>query len=182
VIGRKKLNIEHPKLKQVTGDLFEMGSFKSVFQDGDDLFIAIGTTRAKTPDKSLYEKIDFGIPASAAKLAEQCDFKTICVVSSMGANSNSPVFYSRLKGKMENYILNLDIDNIIVVRPSLLLGKRQETRTGESVGAFIMTHLDFLIPKKSKAIHGSKVAKVMISLANQKNNKSLWMNDELLNL
>jgi len=181
-IGRRPLEIEHEKLEQLTGDLFEMESFKSAFQESTDLFVAIGTTRAKTPDKTLYEKIDLGIPVAAAKLSKTCGIKNIAVVSSMGADANSRVFYSSLKGKMEDAFLALSADNVNIVRPSLLLGDRNEDRAGESIGAFIMTKLDFLVPEKHKAIEGKTVAQAMVYLANQPHEKKIWLNNELKEL
>ena len=181
-ISRKEIGIQNPKLKQVTGDLFNMDSFAPEFQDGDDLFIAIGTTKAKTPDKTMYEKIDFGIPTAAAKLANENNIKNLCVVSSMGANSKSSIFYTKLKGRVEDFILDLNIDNVNIVRPSLLLGRSNEKRFGESFGAVVMKNLNFLIPKSSRAIQGLTVAKAMLILANQKNDKQVWMNDELLEM
>lgn len=181
-IGRNTLNISHQKLTQQTGDIFEMERFKSAFQESTDLFVAIGTTRAKTPDKTLYEKIDLGIPVAAAKLAENCGVTNIAVVSSMGADANSRIFYSSLKGKMEAAFLALSADNVNIVRPSLLLGERVEHRAGESIGAFIMTKLDFLVPEKHKAIEGETVAQAMVYLTNQAHEKKIWLNNELKEL
>ncbi len=178
-IGRKKLDLNHKKLKQVQGDLFNMNAFAAEFQDGDDLFIAIGTTRAKTPDKKQYEAIDYGIPVAAGKLAAEKGIKNVVVVSSMGANAKSSIFYTSLKGRMEDDLQKLDFENLNLVRPSLLLGDRDENRTGENISAFIMTRLDFIIPKKHKAISGQQVAKAMLTLANQPFIKHIWLNDEL---
>ena len=181
-IGRRKLEKEHTKLSQATGDLFDMSAFAAEFQDGDDLFIAIGSTMAKTPDKKLYEKIDLGIPKAAAEMASSAGIKNACTVSSMGANTNSRVFYAGLKGRMEDAVLNTDIANNTIVRPSMLLGPRQEKRFGETVGKKLMVALDFMIPAKSKAIHVETVAKAMIALNNMTFSKPIWTNDELFDL
>ena len=156
-----------------------METFEAEFQDGDDLFIAIGTTKAKTPDKKTYEAIDLGIPVAAAQVAAQANIKNVMVVSSMGANPSSSIFYSALKGKMEESIAKLGFKNLVIVRPSLLLGNRDERRIGERIGAFFMTSLDFMIPEKHKAITGQSVAKAMVTLANRTHSKNIWMNDEL---
>jgi uncharacterized protein YbjT (DUF2867 family) len=179
ILGRKKLEKNHQKLKQFTGDLFEMEKLSAAFVGVDDLFIAIGTTQAKTTDKKLYAAIDLGIPVAGAMQAEKAGVKNICVVSSMGADPKSRIFYSSLKGQMEAAIGKMAIPNINFVRPSLLLGHRNESRTGEGVSAFLMTNLDFLIPDKYKAIPGQTVAAAMIQLANQQHKKQVWSNDEL---
>jgi uncharacterized protein YbjT (DUF2867 family) len=178
-IVRRELPIQHPKLKQAIGDLFDMPSFGVEFQGADDLFIAIGTTRAKTPDKKMYEAIDYGIPLAAAKMAAKYGIAHVAVVSSMGANAKSSIFYAALKGRMEDDIQRLGIKYLVIVRPSLLLGKRDESRTGERLAALFMTKLDFFIPAKHKAIQGSDVARAMLMLVNRKNQKTLWLNNEL---
>lgn len=179
VIGRRELPISSDKLKQVTGDMFNMETFGAELQDGDDLFIAIGTTKAKTPDKKTYEAIDLGIPVAAAQIAAGGNVKNVIVVSSMGANPTSSIFYTALKGKMEELITKLGFENLVIVRPSLLLGNRDERRMGERLGALFMTTLDFIIPDKHKAIRGESVAKAMITLANRSHTKDIWMNNEL---
>jgi uncharacterized protein YbjT (DUF2867 family) len=178
-IGRKPLNLAHEKLIQKTGDLFAIQDFKAEFEKADDLFIAIGTTKAKTPGKVLYKKIDLGIPVEAGKLAKQAGIKNVCAVSSMGANAKSNIFYSSLKGQMEEALLALNFENLNLLRPSLLLGERDEHRIGENIGAFVMTKLDFLIPTKHKAIQGKTVAKAMVALANLPNQKTIWLNQEI---
>lgn len=181
-IGRKQLDMQHPKLKQVTGDLFQMESFSIEFQDGDDLFIAIGTTKAKTPNRDLYEKIDVGIPITATQLAKETGMKHVAIVSSANAKENSSIWYSAMKGRMENQVKALGLNHVVFVRPSLLLGNRKEKRAGERLATFVMTKLDFLIPKKQKAIPAKTVAKSMIVLCNEPFKKAIWTNDELFEL
>ena len=182
ILGRTKLEKTHAKLQQFTGDLLHLENLTVVFENVDDLFIAIGTTRAKTADKQMYAAIDFGIPVAAAKQAERAGIQNVCVVSSMGADPESRIFYSQLKGQMEDKIAELAIPNINFVRPSLLLGHRNESRTGEGVSAFLMTNLDFLIPNKYKAITGQTVAAAMVHLANTPHKKKIWLNPELFEL
>ena len=178
-INRKPLGQTHQKLIEKTGDLYALESFKADFESADDLFIAIGTTRAKTPDKETYQKIDLGIPVSTRKLAKAANVKNVAVVSSMGANAASRIFYSHLKGEMENSLLELKFENLCIARPSVLLGNRGEHRAGENIGAFVMTKFDFLVPEKHKAIEGETVAKALVALANSSHTKSIWMNAEL---
>ena len=182
ILGRTKLEKTHAKLQQFTSDLLHFENLTAAFENVDDLFIAIGTTRAKTADKQMYAAIDFGIPVAAAKQAERAGIQNVCVVSSMGADPESRIFYSQLKGQMEDKIAELAIPNINFVRPSLLLGHRNESRTGEGVSAFIMTNLDFIIPQKYKAIRGQTVAAAMVYLANAPHQKKIWLNNELFAL
>lgn len=178
-IGRRELAASHEKLIQLQGDLFDMDTFADAFQDADDLFVAIGTTRAKTPDKKQYESIDCGIPVAAGKLAAEREIGNVVVVSSMGANPRSRIPYAALKGRMEEALQRLPIENLNLVRPGVLLGKRDEHRTGERLGKFLMTRLDFLIPGKHKPIPAAAVAKAMLVLANRPFEKHTWTNEEL---
>lgn len=181
-LGRKKLAESNPKLAQFTGDLFQIENERVAFEGVDDLFIAIGTTRAKTPDKSTYEAIDYGIPTAAAQVAKAAGIKNVAVVSSMGANAKSSIFYSSLKGRMEEALQSANFDNLVILRPSLLLGKRNEKRAFEKVSMILMTALDVIIPAPYKAVPAVVIAKAMIHLANQKNTKPIWLNNELFAL
>ena len=180
LIGRKPLSINHPKIEQHTGNLFELTQFEEQFINVDDLFIAIGTTRAKTPDKKQYEAIDFGIPVNAGKMAADAGIKNVCVVSSMGANPTSSIFYSALKGRMEAEMMGLPLPNLNIVRPSLLLGNRNEKRALEKLSMQLMTSMAFLIPKKHRAINAADVARAMVVLANTNHSKHIWSNWELM--
>ena len=91
--------------------------------------------------------------------------KIFSFVSSSGANIKSNNFYLKLKGEIENSILNLNLFSTSVFRPSLLLGNRKEKRFGEKVAQLIMPFLSFLMPRKYKPIKASLVAKSMINIS-----------------
>lgn len=181
-IGRRKLENASTKLTQHEGDLFQLEKFNWIFKDADDLFICIGTTKAHTPNRDTYFKIDFGIPSEAASLARHAHVKNVCVVSAMGADPNSRIFYNATKGKMENELMKLGFDNLNIARPSLILGDRKESRRGESTAGFLMRRMDYFIPKKYKAIPAEKIAKAMLYLANHQTSQVIFENDQLLDL
>lgn len=91
--------------------------------------------------------------------------KTALVASSMGANPKSSVFYSKVKGQMEEALKRMDFPRLGIFRPSLLLGPRTEKRAGEKFAGWMMKAFDFMIPAKYKAIHVDKVAKKMVEIA-----------------
>ena len=181
-LSRGKLPYEHAKLEQHIGNLFELETQKALFENIDDLFIAIGTTQAKTPDKKQYESIDYGIPVAAGRLAKEAGIPNVCVVSSMGANPKSSIFYTALKGRKEEAMQALGLTNLNIVRPSLLLGNRSEKRAMEKLSMVLMQNLSFLIPEKHKAIPAQTVAKAMVALQNKPHQKVIWMNAELFEL
>lgn len=162
--SRSTVGFSHPKMEEHLVDLFELSSCVESFT-GDVVFCCIGTTKAKTPDKEMYVKIDRGIPVAAAKLAKANSIETFIVISAMGADSNSRVFYNKVKGEMEEGVLNQNIPNTYILQPSLIGGKRSEKRLGEQLAKFFFGVFSFLIPKKYQMIAPEVIAIAMQKLA-----------------
>lgn len=170
VISRSPLNIEHPKLKILVGDLLELDQFKDNIV-ADEVYCCVGTTAKKTPNKELYKKIDFGIPVNAAALTKENNIDTFCVISALGADAKSAIFYNKTKGEMEEAVLAKEIKNTYIMQPSLILGDRNESRVGEKIGELFMTTFRFLLIgplKKYRAIKAETIAKAMLYLTNRK--------------
>lgn len=160
------------KVKQFIGDLLELEQFKNDFT-GDEVYCCIGTTAKKTPDKSLYRDIDYGIPVAAAKLANANGISTFLVISAMGANKKSSVFYNRTKGEMEQEVLNQAIPKTSILRPSLIGGERNEQRLLEKIGLVVFKVIQplFIGPlKKYRIINADSIAQAMLNLANTTSN------------
>ncbi|WP_300021266.1 NAD(P)H-binding protein [uncultured Maribacter sp.] len=160
------------KVKQYIGDLLELEHFKNDFT-GDEVYCCIGTTAKKTPDKSLYRDIDYGIPVAAAKLAKANGINTFLVISAMGANKKSSVFYNRTKGEMEQEVLNQAIPRTSILRPSLIGGERNEQRLLEKIGLVVFKVIQplFIGPlKKYRIINADSIAQAMLNLANTTSN------------
>jgi uncharacterized protein YbjT (DUF2867 family) len=128
-------------------------------------FCCIGTTKAKTPDKETYKKIDYGIPVTAARLTKQNGIEKFIVISAMGAEENSGIFYNKTKGEMERDVLKQNIEKTYILQPSLIVGNRNESRLGEEIAIFFMKTIGFLIPKKYKMIKAETIAEAMLVLA-----------------
>ena len=181
IFTRRPLRFENPKVYEILCDLLDVDSYKDNFY-GDEVFCCIGTTTKKTPDKELYTKIDFGIPVSAAKLCKQNEIDTFLVMSSMGANANSSIFYSRTKGEMEQAVLGQKIENTYILRPSMIGGNRIESRIGEKIGVILMKVLNTLFVgslRKYRIIDAGIIAKAMIVLANNKNDEQIIESDKI---
>lgn len=184
LFSRSSCKINHPKIKEYLGNLFELEKQIEEFT-ADEVFCCIGTTKKQTPDESIYRKIDFGIPVTAAKIAKQNKIPKFLVMSSMGANSKSNAFYTRTKGEMEESISNFKIASTYIFRPSLLIRNSKETRILESIGASFMKATNFLFLgslKKYRAIKTITVASAMIEVANSKLESSLFLSDEIQKL
>ena len=164
-IGRRKLGIEHNKLTEVVIDFDNM-----VINDHvDDVFCCLGTTMKKAGSREKFRMIDFQYPLNLAIVGKNNGAKTFVLISANGANVHSFFFYNRVKGELEAAIDRLAFTCYEIVRPSLLLGDRSETRFGEDIGKLFMRVFGFLFigPLKNvKGIKASSVARAMIYLAN----------------
>lgn len=181
IFTRRTLNLKHPKLQEYVVDLLQLENCKADFT-GDEVFCCIGTTARKTKDKAIYKKIDFGIPRMAAKLCKENKIETFVVISALGANTESKVFYNRTKGEMEQAVLGKKILNTYILRPSLIEGKRSEKRIGERIGAFIMKALHpFLLGgwRKYRAIEAATIASAMHALAKLKPDYKIVESDRI---
>lgn len=182
--SRNAIGFNHPKLEEHLIDLFELENFEEAFR-GDEVYCCIGTTRAKTPKKKLYRKIDYGIPVAAARITKQNGIGTFLVVSSMGANPRSRLFYNRTKGEMESEVLRIAIPGTYILRPALLAGKRKEKRIGEWLARQFMNVLNLVLVgplDKFRSIHPEELARTMVWLANNPYSGTRIRSDVIRNL
>lgn len=136
---------------------------------GDDLFICLGTTIKKAGSVSAMEAADRDLPANIAAAALRNGIRAVAVVSSIGADAGSRNYYLRIKGEMEKIIEGTGFEKTIIVRPSILMGKRSEFRFGEEVGRVIMKVFRFLLAgrlRKYRGVEAADVARAMIRLIN----------------
>ena len=169
ILVRKEINLAHQKLHQHVVDFDHLATTNFDFK-ADDAFVTLGTTIAKAGSKNAFYKVDHDYVISFARKALSLGAMGIFVVSSMGANPASSIFYNKVKGKMEEDMKVIGFPRLGIFRPSLLLGPRTEKRAGEKFASWMMQTLDFAIPAKYKAIHVDKVARKMIELALQNEN------------
>ncbi|WP_142784725.1 NAD-dependent epimerase/dehydratase family protein [Changchengzhania lutea] len=172
LFGRKTCGIQHDKITEYLVDLFELEHYKNEFK-ADEVFCCIGTTKSKTPDKDTYYKIDYGIPVTVAKLCSQNKINTLAVISALGADKASKVFYNATKGKMEDAVLEYDIKNCYILQPSLISGDRNEMRFGELVAKKVMSLVNSLLfgkLKKYRSIAPEEIVDCMIWLSNNEYN------------
>ncbi len=168
LFSRSSVGVSHAKIEEYLGDLMQLEKFETNFT-GDEVFCCIGTTKSKTPNKKVYKDIDYGIPVTAAKLCHTNGIPTFLVVSAMGANAKSSVFYNRVKGEMEGAVLNEKIKNTYIFRPSLIGGKREEKRIGELLFKQLMKVVNLVLAGPLEKYHSIKpetIAKAMVIVAN----------------
>ena len=166
LFSRSSVEKNSPKIEEHLIDMFQLENHSVAFK-ADVVFCCIGTTKANTPNKKTYKKIDYGIPVTAAKLAKKNSIKTFIVISAMGADENSDIFYNKTKGEMQRDVLKQDIENTYILQPSLIVGNRNEARFGENVATFFMKAFGLLIPEKYKMIKAETIAEAMLVLAKE---------------
>ena len=166
-LGRRKLDISNPKLEQ---KIVDFNNLDKVELPCDDVFCCLGTTIKKAGSQANFRKVDFNFPANLAERSKASRAKRFLLVSSLGADAKSKVFYSSVKGETEAVIAQTGFETVHIFRPSILLGARKEFRMGELLGKAAMNVLGFMMLgklKKYRGIQASTVAKSMIYYANQ---------------
>jgi len=147
-----------PKLQVQVVDFQSLPALPKV----DDVFIALGTTIKVAGSQAAFRQVDFDAVVSTARAARAAGASRLAVVSSLGADAKSRVFYSRVKGEMQEAITALGFDSVVIVQPSLLVGDRtalgQPVRAGEVWGARLMGWL----PRSVRPISAARVAEGML--------------------
>ncbi|WP_448567528.1 NAD(P)H-binding protein [Thalassotalea ganghwensis] len=183
---RRKLDIAHEKLSQHVIDFDNLAVFEHLFANST-VFCCLGTTIKHAGSRENFYWVDVELVTQCAKLAVTAKSLQLVVISAIGANSRSLLFYNQCKGVMEENIVKLCKNSetqLIICRPSLLLGSRKQPRYLEQSLSFISRWLPFLFKgwfKRWKPIQATLLAKAMIRLVKQlKNDKiSVVENNDL---
>jgi uncharacterized protein YbjT (DUF2867 family) len=149
-----------PKLSAHVVDFDRLAEHAALLA-ADQLVCALGTTIGQAGSKERFRAVDYGIPLALAKLAAERGVRHYLLVSALGADASSRVFYNRVKGELETALAALPLRSLSIVRPALLLGDRREFRLGESIAK----RLSFLMLGKYAPIQGRDVAAALVRLA-----------------
>jgi uncharacterized protein YbjT (DUF2867 family) len=172
LLVRKEPELKNPKIRVVMMDFADEKAYAEAIRGSEAVFCAVGTTNKKVKgDKDEYRKVDFDIPVFAARAAAACGCYSFGMVSAIGANpDNNANFYLKLKGVTEEAVAKEHVPQVLLLRPSMLLGDRRENRIGESIGkglATVISPLLFGSAKKYKAISAHDVAAAMLAATQQ---------------
>ena len=185
VVVRKNLDINHPKLKTLIGDYNSLPLLKDNII-ADDVFITLGTTKKNTPDQVEYYHVDHDYPVLASKIAKENGAKSVFLLTSVGANQNSGIFYVKTKGETERDIIARDYDHTHIFRPSMLMGSRKEYRPMEKAIITLWSVINPLFVgkmSKNKGITGENVAMAMNNAAkNQTEKVKIYQWKEMIDL
>ena len=164
--GRRLLPLKHDKLRQYVIDFEEMEMDAEQIK-GNDVFICLGTTRAKA-GRAGFIKVDFDYSFQAAKYAVMNGANQLILVSSVGADAQSFLLYPKTKGQLEEAVKRLPFWATHILQPSILLGNRQENRVGERIASTISSTINRIadgILGIYTPIEAETVAKAMVQLA-----------------
>lgn len=164
---RKRTGIQHPKLREVVMDWEKLDAPVPA----DDVFCCLGTTIKKAGSQEAFRRVDYEYPLHLAELQLQGGSQQFLLVSAIGADASSSIFYSRVKGELEDALQKLGYKSLHIFQPSFIAGPRKEKRVGERIGLAIFSFISplFIGPlKKYAPIPAEHIARAMYRSA-QKN-------------
>jgi uncharacterized protein YbjT (DUF2867 family) len=170
VLTRKSLGFEHPKLVESAVDFNRLEQHQNLIK-GEDVFCCLGTTIKVAGSQEAFRKVDFTYVVQTAALSQRNGARQFLVISSLGADIHSRIFYNRVKGEMEEAVAKIPFNAVRILRPSLLLGERRESRPAEALGILLVKALSVLLfigaLRRYRAVHAQTVAKAMVRVAKQ---------------
>ncbi|TGL61601.1 oxidoreductase [Leptospira sarikeiensis] len=182
LLVRKPLEWTHSKLEIILTDWEKLEFPEKV----TDAFCILGTTIGKAGSKENFKKVDLDYPVRFAKVAKEKGVNSFYIVTALGADPNSMIFYNQVKGEVETEISTLGFSSLGIFRPSLLEGDRKEFRLGEKIGSKISFFINPLLIgpfKKYRSIHAKTVAKAILNLAwSSKKGKFVIESDKIQSL
>ena len=137
----------------------------TAFPTVDDVFIALGTTIKVAGSEAAFRQVDFEFVVNTARAARAAGATRLAVVSALGADATSRIFYNRVKGEMQNAIGELGYESAVIAQPSMLLGDRaalgQPARSGEVWAARVLAPLGWMVPKAVRPIRARTVSSAL---------------------
>lgn len=162
-LGRRALARQHPKLTSHAVDFTALDALPPA----DEVYLALGTTSKIAGSQAAFRAVDYDANLAVAKAALVAGVKKVGLVSAMGADAKSMIFYSRVKGELEDALAQMPFEGVVIARPSMLVGDRaalgQPVRSGEVWAAALGSVVGFLIPANYKPIEAATVAQALLS-------------------
>jgi uncharacterized protein YbjT (DUF2867 family) len=178
-IGRREVDVSHPKLTQHRVDFAQL----PVLPHADECYIALGTTIKVAGSRQAFRAVDFDAVVNAARAAKAAGATRLGVVSAMGADARSGIFYSRVKGETELALQATGFGTLVIARPSMLTGDRaslgQPVRSGEELATKVSRWLGPLIPANYKSIDAASVARALLQAVPSSEGLRVMLSGEL---
>lgn len=162
-LGRRPPQEQHPKLDFLAVDF----SALPPLPPASELYLALGTTIKAAGSQAAFRAVDFDANLNVARAALHAGAQRAGIVSAMGADARSPIFYNRVKGELEDALALLGFEGLVIARPSFLVGDRaalgQPVRSGEGLALKLGTLLRPLIPANYRPVNASAVARSLLT-------------------
>jgi len=149
-----------PKVRELVADFDTLDAHPEWFRV-DQLMCALGTTIRQAGSEAAFRRVDVDYPLALARLAHAQGARHFLLVSVVGADARSRVFYNRVKGELEDAVRRVGYAALTIARPSFLLGPRKELRVGE----LVMKRLAYFFPAALKPVHARQVASALVRAA-----------------
>jgi len=171
VVARRPSSLEHEKLHWIEAGFDALDSLESVsgMLDGD-AYCCLGTTIKAAGSEAAFRRVDFDFVLKSARFAKKCGAQQFSMVSALGSDPESSALYNRTKGEVEAAVIAENLPSLLIFRPSLLKGKRDEFRLMEEIGncvSLLMTPLFHLGPRKYQPVEISKLARALYVSADE---------------
>ena len=149
-----------PNVRELVGDFDALDAHPDWFRV-DQVMCALGTTIRKAGSREAFRRVDFDYPFAVARLAHAQGARHFLLVSAVGADARSRIFYSRVKGELEDAVRAVGFTALTIARPSILIGAREELRVGE----LVMKRLAYFFPAAWKPVRARQVASALVRAA-----------------
>jgi uncharacterized protein YbjT (DUF2867 family) len=162
-LGRRPLGLSHPKLTSHAVDFTALPPLPPA----TEVYLALGTTIKVAGSQEAFRAVDFSANLAVARAALAAGTRRLGLVSAMGADPRSSLFYNRVKGETEQALAALGFDALVIARPSFLAGDRealgQPVRGGEKLALRVSRVLKPLIPANLRSIAAADVARALLA-------------------
>lgn len=162
-LGRREPGVAHPKLIPHVVDFAALPPLPPL----EEVYLALGTTIKAAGSRTAFRAVDFEANLAVARAARAAGTRRAGLVSAMGADALSRIFYNRVKGEIEDALTRLQFEGLVIARPSLLVGDRgtlgQPARSAESVATAVSKLLGPLLPANYRPIAAADVARALLA-------------------
>ncbi|MCO5248104.1 MAG: NAD(P)H-binding protein [Chitinophagales bacterium] len=169
ILNRRSIGYSHPKIQEIIIDFEDISSsIQNLLPT--HAFCCLGTTIKKAGSQEAFRKVDYQYVLNFAKAVKNIGCQNLSVITALGTNKPSRIFYNQVKYEIAEALKDLQLRQLNILQPSLLLGEREEARLGEEVSQkfFSLTKKLWVGPLKNVAgITGKQVAKAMVEISKE---------------
>jgi uncharacterized protein YbjT (DUF2867 family) len=187
-LGRRPLQLQHPKLTHHVVDFAALSATADparlpALPAAGEVFLALGTTIKVAGSQAAFRAVDYDANLAVARMALASGATKAGVVSAMGADAKSSIFYNRVKGELEDALSSLGFATLVIARPSFLTGDReslgQPLRGGEKLALNISRWLAPVIPDNLKSIPAKSVAGALLKTVPTASGKTVLLSGQM---